>query len=368
MLINIKIGNILNCWLSSISDLLCPLPIITQYILPGIVIVAAVISMFVLGRAYNWQPEMHRLRSREFVIHTVGSMAFFCVAGMGILMSGGIDSVISIYDFLHNVVLEPLRESLPLILSILTTMLGLLLTFRVIRPRVAIYPLAAYEVINGKYWLTFQVRNLGLLECIDMKVDLYECHFEPRDGGVNKVMKPIKLEPLSQSTMIDWKYSDSNDNTYLIEACNNIFERNIFKESKHFLELRVKLTHPLSRITKVFVQDYYAEDIHHGEFIEYKLRRFRNGDKQQHVNRLLKKDIMWRASRYMKIIEIMLILIVFLGTVVTIVLTHRKENPITPNECMVWLYYGFSMVIAVLEIIRQYVKRPIESQPEDTNI
>ena len=364
MLINIEIGNILNSWLCNIT---CLLPFITQYILPGLVMIVSIISMLVLGHAYNWQPEMHRLRSREFVLHTIGSMTIFCLANMSILMCGGINCVVTIYEFLHTDVWEPLKDSMPLIVSLLTTMLGLLLTFRMIRPRIAIYPLVAYEVINGKYWLTFQIRNLGWLECIDMKVDLYECHFEPRVGGVNKVMKPIKLEPLSQSTMIDWKYSDSNDNTYLIEACNNVFERKIFKESGHFLELRVKLTHPLSRITKVFVQDYFAEDIHYGEFIEYKLRRFSNGDKQQKIDSLLKKDIMWRASRSMKIVEAILILLLFIGTSVTIVSTHGKDN-IFLNECVVWLYYGFSMVIAVIEIIRQYVKRPIKSHLENTNI
>lgn len=363
MLINIEIGNILNCWLCNIT---CLLPFITQYILPGIVMIVSIISMLVLGHAYNWQPEMHRLKSREFVLHTIGSMTIFCLANMSILMCGGINCVVTIYEFLHTDVWEPLKESMPLIVSLLTTMLGLLLTFRMIRPRIAIYPLVAYEVINGKYWLTFQIRNLGWLECIDMKVDLYECHIEQRDGVANKVMTPIKLEPLAQSTMIDWKYGDSNDNAYLIEVCNNTFERNVFKASKKFLELRVKLTHPLSRITKVFVRDYTPHDIHYGEFIEYKLRRYSNGDKQKVINKLLKKDIMWRISRYLKDIEAVLILMIFVGTTTILVLHNSDKNLL--NDCIEWLFYGFSIVIAIVEITRQYIKRPIKSKIENTNI
>lgn len=365
MMANVEIKNTLDNLAGIVVESLHQLPI-AQHIIPGIVILVAIISMFVLGHTYNQQPEMHRLKSREFIIHTIGSMTLFCFVSMSILMCGGIKSVVAIYDVLHSDVWEPLKESMPLVVSLSTTMLGLLLTFRLIRPRVAIYPLAAYEVINGKYWLTFQVRNLGWLECIDMKVDLYECHFEQRDGVVNKVMKPIKLEPLAQSTMIDWKYGDSNDNTYLIEVSNNTFERNVFKESGKFLELRVKLTHPLSRITKVFVRDYTSHDIHYGEFIEYNLRRYRNGDKQKVVNKLLKKDIMWRTSRYLKVIEATLILLAFIGMTTMLVL-HNSDKTLS-YDCVEWSFYGFCMAIAIAEIIRQYFKRPTKSQLEDTNI
>ncbi len=332
--------------------------IIIRYILPSIVIVTAFISVFILGSSYRKQPQLHRLRSTEFILHTLASMLLICVVGMLVVMHGGFEYIFAYYEIIHGFV-EKSRLALPITMSLITTIAGILITFVLIHPRITIYPLAAYETNQKReYWLTFLVQNIGLTECIDMKVDLYECEFQETGKDADKKMNPITLEPLSQSSVIGWGVGHLNDNSYLVETKGKQFKKNLFASSDHFLELRIKLTHPISRITKVFIQHYYPTDIHHGRFVEDRLVRFPIEDHQK----LLPKEALFFAARCLRIIEITCAAILCVGTFVFIV--------VKPTDIMCWscAFNIVAIVTAVMELIRQYVRRPINANKKDSNI
>lgn len=337
--------------------------LIIQYILPGIIIIATIIVMIILWKAYGKDSRMHLHRSKEFVVHTIGSMLVICIGGMFVLIFDGLWAVENIYKWLHDSLLEPTKSALPTVVSILTTFIGMILTFRFIHPRIAIYPLAVYELGEKRdYWLTFHVQNLGWSECIDMKAELFDCHFQDRGFGFNKVMKDMKLVPLAQSTLIGWRLGHTNDNSYLIETEGKYFKKNIFARSDHFLELRIKLTHPISRITKVFVQDFMPTDIHYGEFIGDCLVVY-NDDTGRPISSPKVKA--FHRARRLKIVEAICLLSVFVISAAYIVTEPLCEMPIKFFHC---LFYLVVMSTAIIELIRQYAKRPIQSEKSDTNI
>lgn len=318
----------------------------------------ALISILILGHIYNKQPQLHRLRSKEFILHTLLSMLLICITGMLVVMYGGLEYISICYEVIHGFIAKS-RLAMPITTSLMTTIAGILITFLLIHPRITIYPLAAYETNQrGEYWLTFLVQNIGLTECIDMKADLYECEFQETGEDADKKMTPITLEPLSQSSVIGWSVGHLNDNSYFIETKGKQFKKNLFASSDHFLELRIKLTHPISRITKVFVQNYYPTDIHHGRFIEERLVRFPIED---HPKRLSKEKL-FIAARCMKIVEIICIAALYIGTFAYLV--------IKPSDTTCWCttFDVCAILTAVLEIIRQYTKRPTNSNKINSNI
>lgn len=335
---------------------------IIQYILPGIIIIATIIMMIVLWKAYGKDSRMHLHRSKEFVVHTIGSMLVICIGGMSVLMLDGLWAVENIYKWLHESLLEPTKSALPIVVSILTTFLGLLLTFRLIHPRIAIYPLAAYEINDRNSWLTFHVQNLGWFECIDMKAELFECSFQNRGIEINKKMDPLALEPLAQATIIDWHLGDTNSNTYLIETKYKVINRRQFAQSDHFLELRVKLTHPISRITKVYVQDFTPTDIHVGEF-KGRYIMYDNDGIDKPV--CTEKVIAFMCARYLKMIEALCIIALFIVMVAYIVVNPLCEMPVRGFQHS---FYIVIMITAIIELLRQFAKRPIQSKKTDTNI
>lgn len=335
-------------------------------VLPIAVLIIFVGVLLRLVKEYNKDKQLHLLRSRTFWVNSILPMTLISVGGMILLECGGLKVIIEWYSLFHDKI-QNLRLAMPITMGLLTTFIGLVVTFRLIHPRVMLYPLAAYEKINGKWWLSFLLKNNGWWECIDLKAELFECEFEKCGNDYNKKMEPIALDTLATASVIGWTFGHSNENTYLIETKYNVFHKKHFLQSDAILELRVRLTHPLSRITNVFIQHYKATDIHYGVFEGHGLVRFANGDQTARRKNLIMKDVFWRAANILKILEG--VVFVFLLFVVCYCMTMaNSHNPECLNMTVTSIFYWGMLLEAVLELIRQTLICPFDSKPNESNI
>lgn len=325
-------------------------------ILPFIIFVSTVIVLLWLVKVYN-NEHLHRLKSRLFIIHTVFPIIVVGMGGMFVLWFGGIDCAADLYDKLHFNIVEPLRKTLPVTIRLLTTIIALLLTFIIVRPKLQIYPIAAYEISNNQYWLTFSVKNISWWDGFDMKAELFSYQIDSTDGRDNKAIKVIPLDITSKSSVLGWRLAHSNENTILVETKNQVFKKNQFKNSDNRLELRVTITHPLSRITKVFVREFTKFDIHHGEFIDHDIRRYSRENHQQVITKTLPKVTCWKIAERLKSIEfwIIILLIFEIGWYVTF--TPSNENIICIAS---YLFYSAVLATGIMEIVRQILQRPMK--------
>ena len=348
-----------------INDVEYWLSILYRYIVPSIVILIALIFALLLVWKNNSPKELHRLQSREFVVRTLMCMLFVCGSSMAILMLGGLDFVIEAHSSILAKGIRPTNVALPIITKILITFIGLLLTFLLIRPRLSIHPLSVYEKNERTTWLTFQVWNLSLWESINMKAELFEYHFEDRGGKLNKVMKSLPLEPLANTSIIGWRLGYENESTYLVETKAGVFHKNKFINSNKRLELRVAVTHPISRITRVFVRDYSVEDIHYGEFQGHDLLRF-SEDNRSAYNDVLKKETLWRSARFWKTTEV--ILTVILLILICVCIVKQPGAHCSWYQLATYGFYALSVLVATAEIARQWKGRPVVCSKENSSL
>lgn len=330
-------------------------------ILPIIIILIAIIALGVVCCVTYKIATPHYMRQKHFFVNTILPLLLFSITNMAILESGGILQIAAWYDYLHLNFMSPLRSAFPTIISICTTILGLLVIFALLYPKLSIYPLGAYLKKDKKYWVAFLVRNNGLWEIYDMHAELY-AYIENSDG--HKQIKTIPLEITSKYPILEWRYGHENQNSIMIETKNNVIRRNKIREQNIQLELLVKVVHPLSRITKVYKQVFALSDIHYGYFKNYRLRRF-NIDTKEPIKKCLPKEILWRISNVLQYIEFLLLLVIIIGTCWYIIVPQTQEQIVCSIEKG---YYIMSLSIAIIEVTRQIMRCPIKCKKVESSI
>ena len=182
-----------------------------------------------------------------------------------------------------------------------------------------------------------------------------EVVFLSTNGRDNKKITAVPLDITSKASVLGWRFAHSNENTILVETKDQVFKKDQFKKNCDRLELRVKITHPLSRITKVFVREFTMNDIHYGEFINHRL--IRKSKKTGHkIQRELPKIICWRIAELLKNIEfsILLLLLITMGWYVSF--TPSNEIIICVAS---YCFYIAVLTTSIMEIVRQVMQRPM---------
>ena len=332
-------------------------------ILPILVLTSSIIVLVALSIFY-YSKDPHCLRSRLFIIHTTLPMIVVGIGGMIVLYSGGLDLAADIYDRVHFNIIEPLTNALPITMKLLTTIFALLLTFIIVRPRIQIFPIAAYETSGNKYWLSFSVKNISWWDGFDMKAELYSYQIDNKDGRDDKRITDIPLDITAKTSVLGWRFAHSNVNTILVETKDQVFKKNQFKQNRERLELRVRITHPLSRITKVFIREFTMYDIHYGEFSNHKLIR-KDQEKIIEFKRELPKVICWRVSEWLKTLEFVFLLIVLIEIGWYVSFTPSNEYIICVAS---YFFYIAVLVAGIMEIVRQIMQRPMTCELCESSI
>lgn len=336
---------------------------IVNYILPIIVLLTIVIVLGWICYATYKYSAAHYMRKREFLSHTVVPLLVFGVFNMLILIGGGILQLVSWYDIIRLRVLDPLRAAFPITISICTTMLGLLVVFAILYPKLSIYPQAAYTREGHKYWYAFMVQNVGLWEIYDMQAQL-NTFVEDENNLGHKHVTPVELDITSYYPVLAWRFGHENQNSILIETKNNTLNKKKLHEDNAQFELHVKVMHPISRIIKEYTQTFALTDIHYGGFKNCRLYRYHAKDGNK-LSELLPKEIRWRVSNVLRQVEILLLIVWIFGVCGYIIYTPCEESRICIAE---WGYYWVSLIIAFVEISRQIARCPIKSKKVDSNI
>ncbi len=339
------------------------MPTYSVQIVSAIIILSAV---FALGRivvAVRKYADEHTMRTRAFWVHTLLPLVLLCILNMYILACGGLLSIATWYDNLRLSVTGPLRLIFPTIVSICTTILGLLVMFAILYPKLSIYPQGAYVTDGHKYWLAFLAKNTGFWEIYGLEAYLNIIE-ESADNIGHKQIKPVRMDITSSYPILEWRYGHENQNSILIETKNNTINKKKLHEIHAQLELLVKVMHPISRITKVYQQTFALTDIHRGYFQDCRLIRYNPKTKSFITNRL-PQETRWIASNILKRIEVWLLLIWSIGIGWYIVTNPGSEHTICMTESG---YTIGAITIAIIEITRQLVRCPIESKEVESSI
>ena len=215
-------------------------------------------------------------RKKQVVMHILWTA--LCVLGIWGLMHLYINHI-ALLDLIHDFCKEvdvicglsaERGSGYPILVNIITTLMALFITFRLLRPRIMIYPEVLYEVRNVEdkhekmdttySHLIFQVWNQGLFPINNLHAELYACKRAKDTGNIHR--SEIKIAN-HDYTSLDWCLAHPDESKMLIYT-----EKEAFDKSRGFdyLEFQVTAVHPVSNVTKTFTKIIYHENIHRGRF------------------------------------------------------------------------------------------------------
>lgn len=151
----------------------------------------------------------------------------------------------------------------PLLTTIIGACIALMCDYFLISPKVYVSPNAFYSLeLNKKNEevLRFYVENRSLFDCIDIHVDAYKCCCKNSAGDLS--LNKIKLSVSDIATMAG-RWASNNDKS-VIFSTSSIKKKEILKTDFDCIEIVVKVTHALSRVTKTITQQYYRADMYNG--------------------------------------------------------------------------------------------------------
>lgn len=156
----------------------------------------------------------------------------------------------------------------PLLATIIGACIALMCDYFVISPKVYVSPNAYYSLDPNKKSdvLRFYIENRSLFDCIDIHIDAYKCKYKNKVGDLS--FKKIEL-PISDITTMSGRWASNNDKSIIVSAL--IKKEEVIDTNVEYIEIIVKVTHALSRVTKTITQQYYRADIYNGVMIKDKL-------------------------------------------------------------------------------------------------
>lgn len=157
----------------------------------------------------------------------------------------------------------------PLLTTIIGAYIALMCDYFVISPKVYVSPNAYYSLESNMKGdvLKFYIENRSLFDCIDIHIDAYKCCCKNKVGDLS--LKKIKLSVSDIATMAG-RWASNNDKSIIVSTAS-IKKENVLETDFDYIEMIVKVTHALSRVTKIITQQYYRADIYNGVMEKDKL-------------------------------------------------------------------------------------------------
>lgn len=182
-------------------------------------------------------------------------------------------------EYIINNMHDNLTAKYPLLTTIVGAFIALLCDYFVVYPKMYVSPNAFFTIqkkdkkdCNGQNGeteevLKWYIENRSLFDSIDIHVEAYKCTCFNQKGDIR--MEPVEMRVSNISTMAG-RWATNHDNAITITA-KDVKKEDILSDEFDYIELVVKVTHALSRVTKVITQQYYKADFYNGVMEQEKL-------------------------------------------------------------------------------------------------
>lgn len=320
------------------------------YVMSGLMI-----GTWLTAFIWRWlsKKEIHGERSQTFVFSLV--LSILLIISITILWYlDGLKTVIYVYEEVHNFI-EKAEKQFPVLLSLLLTVVGVFISFALLRPKIKV---GEYMACTTKKRLVAHVYNAGLFSAHNVNAKLYSCVM---DEG-NKLVDEVALLD-SENNALAWFFAHNNMNA--IEFCTkekgedeNIKKKlaQICSNEDEYFELHISATHAVSGITSTFVKRYDTSNIVKGRYINNDFNVYNEETKD------------WK--RYKRIYNMLpfirsvvqMIIIFAILSIFTILVIGINIKPISEECASIFFWTTFG--IYILEIIRWWLSMPYKIKAE----
>lgn len=181
------------------------------------------------------------MNAKKLILQVISVLLVIAIAVIFVI-GDGFDIIIAIYKQLY-LFIHPRIENLPLVTSIIGTIIALFILFYIIRPHIVIYPYFTREFgADGKKHYQFLITNRGLYSVVNIQLQAKEV-IDITANTVNRI--PLNCENIPR--LSGWIFDPNNSYASFGYAETELMEKGEIKQ----VELEVIATHPISNVTRV---------------------------------------------------------------------------------------------------------------------
>lgn len=256
----------------------------------------------------------------------------------------------------------------PLITTIMGAFIALLCDYFIIHPKLYVSPNAFYVMdkckndegkVEEKEVLKWYIENRSLFDCIDIHIDAYECTCNNKEGDLRK--KKMKLRVTDISTMAG-RWASNNDKAILV-AAKEKSKAELLKDDFDYIEVVVKVTHALSRVTKVITQQYCRADIYNGVMENEKLYSAPNPKARAEIL-TLKAGVLKRFMYARKFASYSMVVII---AMMIIKMAFITEEMLTGTWIFNVVIISACILLILFSLLRVIYKVPVHTNEENEN-
>ena len=226
-----------------------------------IIIIAIIVIGFTeyMHRAYYKHEHLYRTEG-----HVISSLWFvvICIFTLIVLYPSGLRH--NIIEW-HKTIIDTFKDVLPIVYAILVTILGIFITFYILRPNVKTSNVITYLPKTNQ--LIVNVRNNKLFPISGLQPTLYKC----TNQSHNQVLDKIDLD-ITNFHVLEWSWGHSDNKCIEFDTKESEQEKvkqtleEIKDNDNVCLLFSLSLTNMVSRTPFVLTKTYYKNDIIKGRF------------------------------------------------------------------------------------------------------
>lgn len=226
------------------------------------VILSTIMFMFSVCYHYHYDKEQHLYRSQYFVSSCI---VMFLINGViiALFVNKGLETAVVWHQKILWV-FDGVAERFPSIWKLVFTLLGLFLTFTLLRPHLKVGRIMVYVPKSNR--IIAHVRNRSFFSAFNVSAKMY---YIVNNKEENKVVDSLNLEENNQDKL-EWCFAHSNQKD--IEFATKPKDPTIInalkkvEEEQGFIEIRVTADHAISRVRRTIVQQFAKNDILVGKY------------------------------------------------------------------------------------------------------
>lgn len=321
-----------------------------------IIIITIIVICFTehMHRAYFKHEHLYRTER-----HVISSVWFIvvCFFTLIVLCPFGLRHNIIIW---HKTILEIFKEVLPIVYSIIVTVIGIFVTFYLLRPNVKTSNVIAYLPYSDI--LIVNVRNNKLFPISSLQPTLYKCTIQSH----NQALDIIELD-LANFHVLEWRLAHSDKNCIEFATKESVKEkvRSTLEEIKNndnvYLLFNLSVTNMVSRTPFVLTKTYYKNDIIKGKFKGGRMYEILdNGKLGKKVS--VRQDYLDACHTFVKILEwiLSIVLLILYACIVGKLYPHCCNCDCWRNQ-YISIFEIVTICLFVCEVIRRLIDIRVSS-------
>ena len=240
------------------------------------------------------ESQLHQLRERTYILSLLWAILLSAIV-IACFNYDDIQFLINSHNDILNIE-QQYSPKFPLLIKLSVSIIGIFTAFLLLRPKLYCHPIAAFNETDKK--LMFHIHNNSIFHAINTKIEASLFKIENEGAGDRYVVHKLNLEN-NDIPYLSWILGHDNQRSF--EVCTPICDINVLSYLQHEkiddiifegIELRIIVTHPISRNTTVFTRHFYLNDILNGYFDNRQfIGRDRNGDTHKYANNQCRRDI-----------------------------------------------------------------------------